>query len=182
MRRTSPPALVFLGFVAAVLGWTLESWLVSTGRSMLVPPLTLPVTLVVLAAVLLILAWPVRRYTRELHDRAERAAAAEREGRALEESPQDPSRKRVDPQLAIRVLALAKASSLTSSLIGGASVAILLFVATRPVVTFDNAFGAGASLVGAIALLVAGLLAESWCALPPSDGPRGVRTNAAPTV
>lgn len=190
MRRTSPGVLALLAFIVAVSTWTLETWLVSSGRAMFTPPITLAITLVVLAIVLLVLAWPIRRYTGELgstpregratdateEEHAERSDAEQRRAEAA-------GRRRVDPQHAVRVLALAKASSLTASVLGGLAFAVVVFVVTRPVVATGSTVDALAALVGAIVLLVAGLLAESWCALPPDDGAHGTRPQrAAPTA
>lgn len=186
MRRTSPGALVFLGFVVAVVAWTLESWLVSSGRPMVIPPPTLPITLVALAVLVLVLAWPIRRYTRALREAADRAA--ERAKLLGADAPEDASAtedrvKRVDPQQAVRVVALAKASSMTGAVISGGAVGMTVFVLTRPVIAADSTIASVVVLVAAGLLLAAGLLAESWCALPPEDGPRGLgRQQAAPTT
>lgn len=105
-------------------------------------------------------------------DRDRRDPSRDRDGRGgrdgrdrdLDEPP-----KRVDPVFAIRVLAFAKASSLAGSVIGGAAVSVVVFVLTRPVIAEALLPLSIAGLVGAAVLLVAGLIAESWCVLPPDD-------------
>ncbi|GGA71223.1 hypothetical protein GCM10011490_22370 [Pseudoclavibacter endophyticus] len=191
-QRTRPLTLILLAIVAGVLAWIVEVWLVSTGFPMLVPPVTLPVTLVIVALALLALAWPIRTYTRAL--RRQRDAIRDARSRRPDadpdaagddsESTADRRRdatppKRVDPVLAVRVLAFAKASSMAASVIGGAMVAATVYVVTRPVIAESLLPLAIAGLVGAAVLLVAGLLAESWCALPPEDG-ANARATAPP--
>lgn len=82
----------------------------------------------------------------------------------------DRSAPRVDPLAAVRVLAFAKASSLAGSVIAGACAAVVAFVVTRPVISDALLPLALAGLAGAVVLVVAGLLAESWCTLPPGGG------------
>ncbi|MGO2110031.1 MAG: DUF3180 domain-containing protein [Pseudoclavibacter sp.] len=210
-QRTKPLTLILLAIVAAVLTWIIESLVVQSGLAMLVPPVTLPITLVVVSVVLLVLAWPVRAYTRAMRKRRDRmrerggrgdgpdAPGSDSEGRDGGRSGADgrdgdrgrdrdrdrdgaEPPKRVDPLLAVRVLAFAKASSMAGSVIGGAMLAVTIYVATRPVVSESLLPVAIAGAAGAVVLLVAGLVAESWCALPPDDrSAAGSNTGAAPT-
>lgn len=187
-RRTSPLTLILLAFAAGVLAWVAESWLVGSGRALFVAPLTMPITLVLVAIVLLVLAWPIRAYTRDLRRRRDalegREDASARDADAGTggdgRAPRGRSSKRVDPLLAVRVLAFAKASSLAAAVIGGAAVAILAFVVTRPVIGEPLLLPAIAGVAGPVVLLVAGLIAESWCVLPP-DGREGQRAASAPS-
>lgn len=189
--RTPPLTLILLGLAAGAIAWAIESWLVASGRAMFVAPLTMPVTLVLVAVVLLVLAWPIRVYTRGLRrrgraegDEARAAADADARRNAGDRAPREPLRderapKRVDPLAAVRVLALAKASSLSASVLGGGAAAVLVFVLTRPVIG-EPLLGPGiAGVVGPSVLLAAGLLAESWCVLPPDDR-EGAASAAAP--
>lgn len=95
-------------------------------------------------------------------------------GRADSRDSTDPDHdlhrpKRVDPVHAVRVLAFAKASAMAGAVIAGAMVAVIAFVLTRPVIS-DTLFPlALAGFGGAVVLLVAGLVAESWCVLPPDE-------------
>ena len=61
MTRTSATAIVLTVLIAGVLAWLLEGMLVMSGRAAIVPPLTLGPALALLAAVLLLVAWPVRQ-------------------------------------------------------------------------------------------------------------------------
>jgi hypothetical protein len=184
MTRTSPWRLVLLFVAAAVVMWALQSWITAGGSATLVPSIPFGVTLVVIGAVALALAWPVRRYTQALREanEAHRRDAGRREDTRAEDSAhwREVARRRVDSQRATFALALAKASSLGGSIFAGACAATVLWLASRTVV------GAGMpiavfSLVCAALLLIAGVIAESWCALPPDDGAESA-SDALPTA
>ncbi|MFC5929493.1 DUF3180 domain-containing protein [Cryobacterium melibiosiphilum] len=146
MKRSRPTPLIALGLLGFVLGLLVEIAAAASGRAIIVPPVTLPLTLIVVGIVVVILAWPIRQVTR---------------GRG---------RRLVDPFRAMRVAVLAKASSLSGSLVLGAGLGIVAFILTRSVVpavallwlAIATAFGAGILLVG-------GLVAEKFCTLPPDD-------------
>jgi hypothetical protein len=146
LRRTRPWPLIALGFVGALVGYLLQFALVSGGRTVLVPPVTLPITLVAAGAVVVAFALPIRQAIR------------------------GPVRREVNPFQAMRVVVLAKASSLVGSLVGGFGIGCLVFVLSRPVVPGGSPLWLSlATAVGGILLLVAGLVAEQLCALPPDD-------------
>lgn len=150
MTRTRPATLVLLAIGGGALGWLLEMMLVAMGSRAVVPPLTLTVTLVALAAVALALAWPIRQSVR---------------GKV---------RRRVDPFQATRVVVLAKASSLAGALLAGVGAGVLAFLASRPVVaSTDYLWQSAAATIGALVLLIAGLVAELWCTIPPDDPENG---------
>jgi hypothetical protein len=80
---------------------------------------------------------------------------------------------RVDPFYATRVLMLAKASSLSGALLGGGGLGIVGYLLSRSVVASPNALTMSiVAAVGAILLLVAGLVAEHMCSIPPEDDKR----------
>lgn len=175
MNRTTPGVLAVAALVGAVLAWALESWLHAQGRPMLIPALTLPVVLVVVAMLLLAFAWPVRRYTRWLRDEAARAdEAVRRHGSDAEMDTLPAARggapKRPDPFAAMRLLAFAKASSLAAALLAGSFLAMLVYVLTRSFVEVQSAWECGISLGASVVLLAAALIVERWCSLPPSGG------------
>ncbi|WP_125107633.1 DUF3180 domain-containing protein [Gulosibacter massiliensis] len=168
MTRTNPWHLVLLFVAAGVVVWALQVWLTSGGSATIVPSLPFGITLLLIGIVTIVLAWPVRRYTQAL--RKAQDSTDRRRDDVEDDRPEwrEVSRKRVDPQRAMLALALAKASSLGGSIFAGGCLATVLWLASRTVV------GAGmplaiVSLVCAVALLVAGLVAENWCALPPDD-------------
>ncbi len=150
MTRTRPLLLVGLAVGSAIVALLLQLGLGAAGMSKVVPQLTLAVTLVLIAVIVVALAWPVRRATR--------GAAA----------PGVPKR-RVDPFYATRVVLIAKASAVAGAILGGAGVGMLVELLSRPVSAVSSVWGAVAMLVAAVLVLVAGLLAESWCTVPPED-------------
>ena len=153
MTRTRPALLAVLALVAAVAAFALQLGLAAVGLSKIVPQVTLAVTLVLIAVVVVALALPVRRATRGAGERA----------------PDAPPRPRVDPFYATRVVLIAKASAVAGALLGGAAAGIVIELIVRPVSTSASLWAGVAMLVGGMLLLVAGLLAESWCVLPPDD-------------
>jgi len=155
MTRTPPLVLVVLGVLSAVVALLLQLALGAFGLSKLVPQLTLSVTLVLIAVIVVVLALPVRRATR---------------GSRSSDSGRRPAQKRrVDPFYATRVVLIAKASAVAGAILAGAGVGVLVELLTRPVSAASTVWGAVAMLVAAVLVLVAGLVAESWCTVPPED-------------
>ncbi|WP_308797218.1 DUF3180 domain-containing protein [Agromyces silvae] len=148
MKRTHPSSLVACAVGGVVLGYLGDLLVVSTGGAALVPPLSLPITLVGVAVIVLVLAWPVRR------------------------AVSGHSQRRIDPFRAMRIAVLAKASSLAGGLVLGLGLGITAFLLTRAVVPgAATVWLAVATAIGAALLLVAGLIAEWFCTLPPPDDP-----------
>lgn len=146
MTRTKPLHLFLLAALGAATLWFVETALAATGRPLLPLPIPLPFTLALIGAIIVVMAWPVRRVARG--DRS----------------------KRVDPFYATRVVMLAKASSLGGSLLGGAGLGVTAYLLSRSVLpAVGSVTMAIAATVGAIVLLVAGLVAEHWCTIPPED-------------
>jgi hypothetical protein len=149
MKRTSALVLVVLALVGAAGGFGLDHLLTVSGRATFTPSAWLPVLLLLLAAICLGLAWPVRRSVR---------------GR---------SGKRIDPFRALRAATLARASSLLGALLGGFGAGILVFLLSRPVGPPVGSMVAMAVLVAsAIVLVAAALVAEQFCTLPKDSDDR----------
>lgn len=148
MTRTRPGVLLALGAIGIVGGFLTELILVSLGRPMLVPPVTLAVTLVAIAGIILGFAIPIRR-----------AVSGD-------------SKRAVNPFQAFRVAVLAKSSGLCGALLTGATAGFLLFIVSRTVLpAVASIWLAAVALVGAVILLVAGLIAEWLCTIPPGEEP-----------
>jgi len=146
MKRTSPTSLVVLFLVGAGAGWLVEFMLVGSGRPTLPLPFTLATALGLIGILVVVLALPVWRVVRRVHG------------------------AKVDPFYATRIVLLAKASSLTGSLLTGAAAAIVVFLLTRSVVASGEPIVmAVVTVVGAALLLIGGLVAEKMCTLPPED-------------
>jgi hypothetical protein len=130
---------------SAAAAWLVEIALIATGRPAAVPPTTLALALAVIGALDIALAFPIRRAVK------------------------DRQRARVDPFYATRVAVLAKASSLAGALATGVGLGILVFLLSRSVLAVGSILMAVATIVGAVVLLVAGLVAEHLCSIPPDD-------------
>ena len=146
MTRTRPLHLALLGVLGFAVAWFTQTVLVSMGRAVAIPPVTLAVALVAIGVIIVVMALPVRRVAR-------RVAGAS-----------------IDPFYATRVVMLAKASSLAGALLGGAGLGIVAYLITRSVVPdLGSITTAIAAAVGALVLLIGGLVAEHMCSLPPDD-------------
>lgn len=146
MTRTKPLHLVLLAAFGAAALWFVEIALAASGRAVIIPPVTLAAALVLIGVIIVVMALPVRRVAR-----GDKSA-------------------RVDPFYATRVVVLAKASSLGGALLGGAGLGIVGYLLSRSVLpAVGSVTMAVASAVGAILLLVAGLIAEHMCTIPPDD-------------
>jgi Protein of unknown function (DUF3180) len=146
MKRTHASTIIAFALGGVVAGYLIDLAVVTAGGNAIVPPLSLPVTLVGVAALVVAFAWPIRRAVK---------------GKAT---------KHLDPFRAMRTAVLAKACSLSGALVLGFGIGITLFLLTRSVVPpVDTVWLALATAIGAALLLAGGLLAESFCTLPPDD-------------
>lgn len=145
MKLTRISSLAAVAGASAILSWLLDRALTGAGQPQLTPQLPLPIVLSGLAVLVLVLALPIRKRLRG-----------------------DP--KPLSPFYATNVLILAKSSALTGAVFAGAAAGLLVFVLTLPVVVFDER--GWVTLVTALAgllLAVAGVIAEHFCRIPPSD-------------
>ena len=159
MKRTSVTMLVILAVVGGIAIVLVQSALASSGRAIIVFPVTLPLALAAIGAIVVVMAVPIRRTTRRRPDRRAGAEPRPATGRGP-----------VDPFYATRVVALAKASAVTGALLTGIGAGALVYVltasATPPVGSIAST---AAGLVGAAALLTCALVAEAMCRVPPGD-------------
>jgi len=159
VTKTSPTVLIVLAVLGAAVGWLLELAMLTTGRPLVIPPITLGAALALIGVIVLVSAIPVYR------------------------SVHRASKSPVDPFYATRVVVLAKASSLTGALLGGGGLAIVSFLLSRSVVpALGSVSMAIFAAAGAIILLVGGLIAERMCTLPPDDDEADDRTPGATTI
>jgi len=150
MTRTRISTLLVLAVFGAGAGFLVQVALASAGLQRFRVEYPLAISLVFLAAAVIVLAVPIRRATR---------AAV---------------RTRIDPFHATRVVLFAKASALAGAIIAGAASGILLELLVRAgSYTTDNLLRVVAALVGALILLAAGLVGEWLCTVPPDDDDRG---------
>jgi hypothetical protein len=146
MKRTGAGILVVTAALGVAAGFLLDQLLTSTGRPTFTPAVTLPILLVLLGAVVVVLARPIRRATRS--DAG---------------SP-------VNPFRAVRIAMLAKASSIVGAFMVGVAVGLLVFLLTRPVTPSLGSMGTiiATAACGAI-LVAAALVAEHMCIIRKDD-------------
>lgn len=146
MKRTTPAGIIGLLLGGGVLLYLLQMLFQSRGEFIFVPPISLPVTLFLLAIIVVVMAIPVRR------------------------AVNGKKNAKVDPFYAARIVALAKATTYVGALLTGGGAGILVFIIFRPIAPPLGMITASIALIITAALLAAaGLVAESFCTLPPDD-------------
>lgn len=153
MKPTKLSLLLLISLPTTIASFFAASFMVGRGLQVPVSPINLLITLAAIAAVLLALSIPIWRYRNALK----------------QSSTQRP--KRVDPFYAVRVLLLAKASSLAGVLFASWHLGVVLFQLSGAVVVqglvLQNALGFIASLM----LIAAALITEQICRLPQDSDP-----------
>ncbi|UCR88506.1 DUF3180 family protein [Mycetocola spongiae] len=143
MKRTSAAQLIGVAVIGAALGALLNLLLAAVGQPLLVPALSLAVTLILIAAITVALAVPIYR--------------------AVRATP----RRHVDPFHAMRILVLGKADALSGALLTGFGLGLLGFMLSRAVLPGVSSWGPViAASAGALLLCVAGMITEHLCTLP----------------
>lgn len=146
MKRTTALPLVAFALGAGILTYLVEMLLQSTGAPAVLPPYSLSLTLVGIAIAVVLMAIPVRRLIT---------------GKRKE---------RLSPFYAVRVAVLAKASSHAGAVLLGVGAGLIIFLLARPITPSWDLLGrAIAAAVSAAIVLIAGLVAERMCQLPPDD-------------
>lgn len=152
MKHTRVASILGLVVLGAVIGFLLEVSTAAAGRAVLIPPLSLPITLVVVAGIVIGFAIPIKRAT------------------------SGTSRIPVNPFRAMRIVVLAKACTLSGALMVGSGLGIAVFLLSRSVLPPTGTLWlAGGTVLGSIVLLVGGVVAERLCTLPPDDDASAVR-------
>lgn len=169
MRRTSWQVLVLVALAAGAVSWLgLRLWQRQAGA--LPPaPWSVVAVIVAMAIALVVFGWPIgkmtRTYRRELRERGQ--LRDQREDEPLDPNSAAGQRRRIDPLRAARILVLAKAASLTGSLLFGWYGATLLHLLTGPVPRQTMAWSTGAAALAAVILAAAGIIVEWFCQIPP---------------
>jgi hypothetical protein len=138
--------LLAVAVVAGVVTWVVLDVVDGTGAA--VPmPWTVPVLLVVLAAAVLSVGRPVRRWNQGHRDRP------------------------LDALRAARTVVVAQAAGVTGAALAGAygGFVALLLPMLGIEVRRDRMLLALAAMAASLLLLVAGVVVERWCRLPPDD-------------
>ncbi|GAB3536821.1 hypothetical protein GCM10027403_18890 [Arthrobacter tecti] len=139
--------LVFIALVAGAAGWLVNWGATRNGFPTPSLPLSSLLTIAAVIAVTLIFGLRVRRW---------------RNGNA---------KRRLDPLLAARTVVLAQATAYAGALSTGWHVGILADQLTWVNLTgnFGPIWGSVALIAAGIAMIVVGLVVESFCKLPPDD-------------
>lgn len=146
MRRSAAGTLLVLAVIGAALAYFAQTLLLHLGAPMFVPPLTLPISLLTVALVLLLAAVPIRR------------------------AVTGASKRPVEPLRAARVAVLAIASAHAGALLSGAAAGVLAYMLLRTVPpAVGSIWLAAGALTASVVLLVAALVAEFLCTLPKDD-------------
>ncbi len=147
MTPTKPQTLLLIALVTTVLGFALARVWEAAGARPLPVPWTAVLGMLVIAVAVLVVTWPVRRWNAGHRDR------------------------RLDPLRAARSVVLAKAASMCGALLGGwylgQALVVLGDLGIEP--RRERFAAAVLSVLAAVAVLVAGLVAERWCRLPPDS-------------
>lgn len=146
MKHTSAVTLVIFAVAGIAAGIIVQVALAGTGQPGVRPPLTLAIGLALIGLIDIALAWPIRKVAKGT------------------------AKARVDPFYAIRVVVLAKASSISGALLAGAATGFVVYLLSRSVPAVGSVGFSIATLAGAIVLMVCGLIAEQMCKLPPDEG------------
>jgi len=146
VKRTGAAILVLVAAIGLAAGFLLDQALTAAGRATFIPSVTLPIFLLLLGAIVVVLALPIRRATR--------GAGAQP----------------VNPFWALRIAMLAKASSIVGAAVAGLAAGLALFLLTRPVSPSVGSLGAiiATGVCGAL-LVAAGLYAEHLCTIRKDD-------------
>ena len=151
MKPARVSSALLTALVTAGLGWfVLDLWSRQGGR-LLPLPWFAAVAIAIVAGVVLVLGWEVRRSVR-----GQRRAP-------------------LDPLFAARVVVLAKAAVFGGAVLAGWYAAQgLVTLSNVSGLRRDRLVVAGVTALAAVLLAVAGLVAQRWCRLPDDDDP-GVR-------
>lgn len=157
MKRTGAGLLVVSAALGVAAGFLLDQALTAAGRATFTPSVTLPIFLVLLGAVVIALALPIRRATK-----------------GTLKAP-------VNPFWALRIAMLAKASSIVGAVVTGLAGGLAIFLLTRPVPPSVGSMGAViATAVCGAALVAAGLYAEHLCTIRKDDDDEQPGLDASP--
>ncbi len=147
LQRTSPLSIAACAVIGIGVGLLVQVWRSTAGSGTFVPPLSLALTMVVMAGVLLGLGIALRR--------------------AITRA----SGKPVNPFHAVRLLAGAKAGQFSGALLGGFGGGLALQVLTRSVIpAADLWLPMLLVLIAGVALVVCGVITELLCRVPPTEG------------
>lgn len=163
MKTTSPILLIGSGAVSTAAGTFYGMFQVNHGHPLPVSHPSSLLTMPIIALVLVGLALPIFRYRKALLDLAKSGTDAAGAARSGVRPPARP--KRLDPFYAVRVLLLAKSTSVASAVIAGFQLGLVFLQLATPVISTSiwlNVTG----VIGAVLALVVATLVERACKIP----------------
>ncbi|MGF3053087.1 DUF3180 domain-containing protein [Microbacterium sp. YY-03] len=146
MKRTGARALSIAAGAGLVAGFLTDQVLTWMRQPTFTPAWSLPIVLALLAIACLYFAWPVRRQLKGAKPGS------------------------VDAIRAFRTVTLARSASLVGAVSAGFGLGLLGFLLTRPVQPpVGSVTVIGVTVGVAVLLVIAALVAESFCVLPKDD-------------
>jgi peptidoglycan/LPS O-acetylase OafA/YrhL len=144
--------------VSMAVSWAALTVAIDVGASTPTPTWPVIVVVALLAVGVLAAAWPIRQWN------------AGRRGAPL------------NPLRAARTVALAKAAALTGAVMTGllGGLALLALPRLDVAAQSERAAASGLAVLASVALLLAGVIAERWCRIPPVDDDAGTGGIRAP--
>jgi hypothetical protein len=157
--------------VSTAAGYGYSAWAINSGRAIPVSGVTLAISVIVVAVILISLAVPIWRYKRNLK---KATLALEQNSTAKVVKPMP-----VDPFYAVRVLVLAKAGAVTASMLGGWHTGVIIKQYTAPVVVESSTGTNIAAGIASLVLLAVSFIVEWMCRLPSDPKGPGVKKDSA---
>lgn len=156
--------------LSTAAGYGYSNWAINNGRVIPVSGITLAISVIVVAVILISLAIPIWKYKRNLKNATV----------ALEQNPAAKVNKPlpVDPFYAVRVLVLAKAGAVTASILGGWHIGVLIKQYTAPVVVESSTGTNIAAGIASLVLLAVSFIVEWICRLPSDPNGPGVKKDS----
>ena len=149
MKPISPLIITAWVLVSGIVGFGYSTFAVNNGLEVPISGITLSISTVLIAVILLGLSVPIWKYKRSIT-------------KALTTSKPLP----VNPFYAVRVLLLSKAAAITGAMLIGWHAGVLVKQFTAPVVVNDATTPNITALVAAVLLLIVGFVVEQICKLP----------------
>jgi len=163
VKRTSPLVLTAAAVIGALAGFLLDHLLTMSGRPTFTPFASLPIMLLLLGAIVVVLALPIRRAIRGPRPGRTEEGAVAADARAGSGAP-------VNPFRALRIAILAKASSIVGAAVGGVGIGLAAYLLSRPVPPpLGSITAVVATAVAGAILVAAALVAENMCIIRKDD-------------
>ena len=150
MKPISSIMIVLWAIAAGVISFGYSTYAVNNGLEITITGITLSISKVLIAVILLALAVPIWKYKRNL------IKLATSTNKLLP----------VNPFYAVRVLLLSKAAAITGAIFIGWHAGVLVKQFTAPVIVTDATTPNITALVSAVLLLIVGFVVEQICKLP----------------